>query len=450
MTSVHITLCPRWADNTVSSLAVRIDTDLTAKSGEPLFRIQSQSYDKPFLEREEDFRASDFDGTIPLETAEQQEGAITYRIFLPTREGQGPVRIAYRVKVAPAGRNPVLDFGAEEGGAAGSGMTFLPAFFTEGEIDCRLTWDLAEMPARSVGAWSFGEGDVRRRGDDKTFSDTFYACGLLDSVRVGNFRYWWFSNDALLSTAADAGRIFREEARFFGDAGEPYAIFARHVPFSVKAGGTAQTRSYLFLYRDLTEIGSYLQFLFAHEMVHNWVSLPDEPYGTCTWYVEGMAEFYSTVLPYRMGIVTPEELVKELNSRAADYYENPKIGAPNLTCGENFLADLEMTKVPYGRGFFYLTSADAAIRRATSGERCLDDVMRALLGKTVGDGNEAWIAEYGRYVGADTARREYEFLRDGGICEPSADCFPGIGVRRREGVVRGTGEPCAAWEFYAE
>lgn len=109
-----------------------------------------------------------------------------------------------------------------------------------------------------------------------------------------------------------------------------------------------------------------------------------------------------------------------------------------------------MTKVPYGRGFFYLTAADAAIRRSSRGERCLDDVMRAISASAPPDGNEAWIREYGRYVGEENARREYEFLRDGGVVDPAADCFPGIGVRRIEGHTRGSGEECPLWEFYEE
>ena len=448
MLAVYVTLVPEWGEDTVSSLAVRIDADIAAEKDSPLFRIQRQSIDKPFLPLSEPFETWDGAGPVPGEWAEAEEGAMTYGIFIPARDGDGGFTLTYRVTPGPAGRNPVLDLGQEPGGITGSGMTFLPAFFTGEEIDFTLRWDLCRMPEGSSGAWSYGERC--REGGDKTLTDTFYACGMLDSVRAGNFRYYWLRSDALLDTALTGAKLFREEARFFGDGGAPYTIFARRVPFPVHPGGTAEERSYLFLYQSPEQLDDSLTFLFAHEMVHNWISVPDEPYGTATWYVEGMAEFYSTVLPWRAGLVSGEALCRELNSRARDYWENPAVGVPNLTLGENFLSDPEMTKVPYGRGFFYLTAADAAIRRVSGGERCLDDVMRAVSASAPPDGNEAWIREYGRYVGEEAARREYGFLRDGGVVVPAADCFPGIGVRRIPGHTRGTGAECELWEFYAE
>ncbi len=445
--TVRVLLTPAWDGESVSSLGVRIDTDIPAVKDAPLFRIHRQSIDKPFLALEEPFALTDGAGTLGGGWKEESKPPYLDRVFTPYRDGGTGFSLAYRVKPVPAGGNPVLDLGAEPGGMTGSGMTFLPEFLSDDPADFTVRWDLSALPEDASAAWTFGE---HRRGGGKTLTESFYACGLLDGVRAGNFRYFWLRNDALLDTAVTAAKLFRMEADFFSDGGEPYAIFARRVPFPVKPGGTALERSYLYLYNSPEQLDSSLLFLFAHEMVHNWITLPDEPYGTTTWYVEGMAEFYSTVLPWRAGLVSADALCRELNSRAKDYWENPAIRTPNLVLGENFLADLEMTKVPYGRGFFYLTSADAAIRRATDSERSLDDVMRALKDLSPEtDGNEAWIAEYGKYVGTDTARREYERLRDGGIMTPQTDCFPGISVRKKEGRVRGTEEPCELWEFTA-
>ncbi len=443
--TIHVLLTPAWDGESVPSLGVWIDTDIPAVKDMPLFRIHQQSIDKPFLTLEEPFALTDGAGTLSGEWKEESKPPYLDRVFAPCRDGGSGFSLAYRVKLAPAGRNPVLDLGAEPGGMTGAGMTFLPEFLSEDPLDFTVCWDLSALPEGASGAWTFGE---HWRGGGRTLTESIYACGLLDSVRVGNFRYFWLRNDALLDTAVTAAKLFRMEADFFGDGGEPYAIFARHVPFHVKPGGVALERSYLYLYSSSEQFDSGLIFLFAHEMVHNWITLPDEPYGTSTWYVEGMAEFYSTVLPWREGLVSADALCKELNSRAKDYWENPAIHTPNLVLGENFLSDLEMTKVPYGRGFFWLTSADAAIRRATDNECSLDDVMRALRDLPPEmDGNEAWIAEYGKYVGTDIARHEYEFLRDGGIVTPQTDCFPGISVLKKEGRIRGTEEQCELWEF---
>lgn len=43
-------------------------------------------------------------------------------------------------------------------------------------------------------------------------------------------------------------------------------------------------------------------------MVHNWPQLNDNPYGVTTWYSEGTAEYYSVLLPLRLGLMTDDEL----------------------------------------------------------------------------------------------------------------------------------------------
>jgi predicted metalloprotease with PDZ domain len=53
-----------------------------------------------------------------------------------------------------------------------------------------------------------------------------------------------------------------------------------------------------------------VEFL-AHEMAHNWPRL-DLPLEHSS-YTEGIAEYYSLVLPYRFGIYTREMFVERMN-----------------------------------------------------------------------------------------------------------------------------------------
>ena len=469
MSEISVLLTPAWDGEKIPSLGVCIRTDLPVRAGSPLFHINTVTIFKPFTELAEPIRLSDCEGEIAVTLAEGSVPPVRYSEWIPLRDGKGETCIAYTLKLAPAGRNPVFDLGYEPGGMTGSGMTFLPAFHLsgksiseeavygdclEGEAVYRVSWDLSALPERAAGVWSFGEGGIVRRGDGGLLMNTFYAAGLLDCVRLGSFGYYWFPNEKIPDSAMETARIFDYERRFFGDRDEPYTIFARHTsdPESDRAGGTALTRSYMYLYLNDGQIDPvWLKFLFAHEMVHNWVHLADEPFGTCTWYVEGMAEYYSAVLTLRMGLVSAKELADELNKRAGQYYENPAAGCSNAECGSALMADKEKTRVPYGRGFFYLTHADAAIRRASGGKHCLDDVVSAVNSRYEKDsraGNEAWLEAYGKYVGADTARREYEFFRDGGIVTPETDCFEGkITARKEKGSVRGSGESCDLWRF---
>ena len=65
------------------------------------------------------------------------------------------------------------------------------------------------------------------------------------------------------------------------------------------------------------------QNLLAHEMVHNWPHLNDNPYGVTTWYAEGTAEYYSIMIPLRNGLITAAEALAEIQKRTDAYYTNP-------------------------------------------------------------------------------------------------------------------------------
>ena len=506
MNRIDVKLTPSWDGSKIPALCVKIQTDIKAAAGEPLFQINRVTIFKPFTKLAAPMELSDEGGPIGYEVKEERRPPVTLAFYIPKRDSEGPLTLSYELILQPAGRNPVFDLGFEKGGMNGSGMTFLPAFadtaqthpggeasgvemFGSGpekplsgpeetvskpeetvskperedagqEYEYHIFWDLSALPAQSKGACSWGEGEVRRRGDAQFLTNTFFAAGLLDSVHLGNFSYYWFSSDRVFETAVMTARIFRYESAFFRDEGEPYSIFARHTDEEERrAGGTALARSYMFVYQKDEQVDPvWCRFLFAHEMVHNWISLEDEPFGTCTWYVEGMAEYYSALLPLKMGAVSIEETVQQLNRRAKEYYENPRIHATNEECGQGLMADRELTRVPYGRGFFYLTHADAMVRKATDGQKCLDDVMYAVKEQYNRDphaGNELWLSEYGRYVGPDTAEKELQDLQNGVTVIPSADCFEGkITVTETVGHVRTDGkeedrESCRLWQFQA-
>ena len=75
------------------------------------------------------------------------------------------------------------------------------------------------------------------------------------------------------------------------------------------SGGTALYRSYLFGWNTTQPCSlEDKKTILAHEMVHNWPQLNDNPYGVTTWYSEGTAEYYSVLLPLRLGLMTDDEL----------------------------------------------------------------------------------------------------------------------------------------------
>ena len=119
MHTVRITLAPVWNGEIVSSLSVRMELELPVRVGEPLFRVFTKIIDKTFAELESPLRLYDRDGEIPCSTEDCPEDMGAVRVYLPERDADSPI-LAYTVRTAPAGRNPVLDLGSEAGGVTGS------------------------------------------------------------------------------------------------------------------------------------------------------------------------------------------------------------------------------------------------------------------------------------------------------------------------------------------
>ena len=457
MKNVNVVLTPAWEEDHISQLRVDAEIDWPIAAGEVIFSIMDRIIFKRFTKLAADFAVSDEAGAVECTQETRTLDHIDARSFYAARATQGKTRISYALALEPVGLNPCFDLGWEKGGMNGSGMTFMPNFGGDEddgqEYTYHLSWDLAALPNNSIGVWSFGEGDICHTGSGHTLTQTFYAAGLLDCVRTGNFGYYWFDNDFFLEAALDTAQIFRYESEFFKDEGERYTIITRHtLQGEIRPGGTALTRSYMCVYQPNARLTrKWIKFLFAHEMVHNWIHINNSPFGICTWYLEGMAEFYSAVLPMRMGIVTKEELLEELNKRADQFFLNPYIDTPNEVLGRNLMANKEMTRVPYGRGFFYLTHADAEIRKASNGAKCLDDVMQEIRDMERQDPkiqNEAWLSAYGKIVGKDQAEAELANLQNGGEIIPQAACFEGmIQLVETTGIQRETGKECRMWRF---
>lgn len=453
MNEIYVLLTPGWDGEKIPTLQVEISAKTEIKEGEMLFFINERTIFKPFTKLKGKINIKDEIGALDYSCVLEEEGPILIKKFMASRENKGKWVISYDLILEPCGVNPVFDLGWEKGGMTGAGMTFMPQF-SEGIYDYTMDWNLSQLPMGAIGAWSYGEGKVERSGDGSVLRATFYAAGEMDRVCFGRFNYYWFENEKMLSTAVEAAKIFKLESEFFLDQNEPYTIFTRHTSAeSGKAGGTALLRSYMYLYKESAQLDKHwLKFLFAHEMVHNWITMDDTPFGTCTWYVEGMAEFYSILLPWRTHVASGDEVCNELNKRASEFYENPQIHCTNLEAGRKLMTDAELTKIPYGRGFFYLLHADAMIRRATQGRHCLDDITIKLMKRQreiEKIGNEDWLQEYGNFVGMEQARREYEDFSSGGDVLPVVDCFEGgIGMEEVIGRQRNSGKPCRMWRFY--
>lgn len=455
---IQVLLTPFWEKGHIGKVSVRISADTDCRKGEILFSLNQRVINKQFLLLDGGISLSDRAGTLDCLTEPEISIYTVKDLYRPLRDIAGPVSIEYTVILSLAGGHPGFDLGYEEGGMTGSGMTFMPSLgnspwgaFTPGADICSISmdWDLSRLPSGCRGVWAFGEGSTAAAVSPSLLQETFYSAGLLKSVEKGNFGFYWLKDGFNAEPIAFwTQELFLRMAEFFGDDGRPYSIFTRSAPY--KKGGTALGRSYQYIFPDdsLPSLKE-LKFLFAHEIVHNWPHMKDEPFGTCTWYVEGAAEFYSAVLPWRYGLVSREELLAELNERAVRYYCNSYISISNEEAGRLLFTDETGMRIPYGRGFFYLMETDSKIRAASNGEKSLDDVILALhrmqsYGKM--PVNEDWLESIVPILGED-AITDFESMRNGRIIEPLPDCFEGVKAVRTTGSADGTNTPCNLWRF---
>ena len=451
MKEIYVNIQPSLEEKKVS-VSIHMD-GMSVKKGEMVFAIETRIIMKKFIELDAPMSVTDDLGEIPctLENTTMMQ-YVDVEKHMASRDTVGSISISYTGSLQPVGVNPVFDYGYEDVCINGSGHCFLPDF-PEGKYMYHLRWNLSKMPAESIGVWSYGEGNIDRMGSEQELTLTYYDAGLLSRVKMGRFGYYWAENEAMLDAAVHASKLFNYESKFFRDADLPYNIFVRHnANPNGHTGGTALTRSYACLYSDGNDISAKaLDNLFAHEMVHNWVTLNDEPFGTCTWYVEGMAEYYCCKLTYKLGLASLEDTLKQFNSRAEGYFQNPRRKIENAEIGKHLMADPEMTRVPYGRGFFYFTHADTMIRRATGNEKCLDDLVLTLNERYKADhkcANETWVEEYGKYVGQEVAQKEYDDMSSGKPFAPELTYLEGKAVIEEvPGTERETNEPCTVYRY---
>lgn len=404
--------------------------------------------------------AEDEAGALPLKETERREYPVVTLEFAVGRASVGEIRLRYRcvprVLDETGRRGPLLDFRGEPGGAAGAGEAFLMQIPGEGSWE--LSWDLSRMPEGSLAVGTFGGMELNGKMDDLLFS--YYAVGDVHAEEEGQFGVYWIGNPPfdLAELAARTRAMFGKMAEFFEDPDPLYRIFVRRDPFCPSGSGTALNRCYMFGYcgQEVPSVDA-LQNLLAHEMVHNWPHLLDEPYGSTAWYTEGTAEYYSVMLPLRFGFATLEQALEQIQSRTDRYYTNPVRHLSDAEAAGQFWSDLRTQRISYGRGFFFLGHTDAEIRKATGGAHSLDDVVLELVklhrARCREGRREYPAAEDFRRVASEYLGRDYgpeiEKMASGEEFPPDVDGFGGLfGCEEVLAVEEDTGKAARSYRWF--
>jgi hypothetical protein len=383
-------------------------------------------------------QARDDKGALQLvQDEEPPTSNSTYRRWKVGRKTYGKIVVSYRAPprqiTATTNNGPLFDLREEAGGFIGAGIGFLALPPNADPIDVRVRWDLADAPPGTRGVWSLGEGDARATVPTDTLRYSVYAVGPVKSLspaKQNKFGLYWlaeppFQIDKLGERIKALHAVM---ADFFNDRNSSYRVFTRQNPYR-GTGGTAFASSFAFGYHaPSAPTVDHMQFVIAHEIAHNWLEMEGEP-GVATWYLEGSANLYSTLLSHRGGIISTDDFLKEINGFADEYYTNPYLRLTNAEAAKKFWVDPIAQTLPYGRGFLYLVATDAAIRAASGGARSLDDVVLELRRRRVAGepyGTAEWLGLVGREIGVEAARREFDAMEAGAVLTLSnrfAPCF---------------------------
>ena len=361
------------------------------------------------------------------------------REWIADRAVRGPVTIRYTVPadatLPPRGPAPPFSFSADGGGVSAAGHIFLLLPPEDARYRATIDWDLSRAPSCSRGVSSLGEGRVTASEpmDGAQLRMTFFMAGRIGTwpatLPSGGFFGAWQGRPAFDAgkLLAWTGTLYDHYAAFFGQRrSPPYGVFLRHNPINA-GGGVGLHRSFVTTFGKGhgSDVGR-IRITLAHEMFHTFQPFIAQPAGLeSSWFGEGLATFYQARLPFRFGLLTPEDFIADVNWTAARYYTSRMAEAPNSQVPLRFWADTRVRTLPYDRGMLYFVTVDDALRKASGGKIRLDDLMLAMLateksGKVTT--NADWEALLAQHLGAKAVDDFRAFL-NGRMPVPASDAF---------------------------
>jgi predicted metalloprotease with PDZ domain len=384
-----------------------------------------------------ELEARDDQGALQLRYRDQGEGADRQRQWYATRQVAGTLRFSYRAAMTQAlaarGAAPPTELRSEERAFSGAGVTFLlhpPA----GKHDIALHWDLDALGPQARALSSLQDGNAEGVSMDALDSSYFMAghIGLYPQApdTSGFFSAWQgtppFDAAKLLAWTRDLRRHYQA---FFATPATPYGVFLRRNKVN-PGGGMGMHHSFIVTYDDTRgNDPQQLELTLAHEMFHTFQPRLGADYDgggglAASWFNEGMAVFYQARLPLRYGMIDADAFLKDLNYTAARYYTNLLGNTPNREVPAGFWKDTRIRTLPYDRGFLYFVTVDDAMRKASGGQRSLDDLMLEMLARQrQGRIEQAdWEAVLRAHLGEDAVRQLHAML-DGAAPLPASDAF---------------------------
>ncbi|KAJ4256707.1 hypothetical protein NW762_008803 [Fusarium torreyae] len=380
--SLRLRLTPEFDENGVSALSIFLKIDVPFFNTEqPIFLFDTFTDNVPgHPYRSVDVNAYDDDGPVVFTFHDiPSSNRNTQQEWRVNRQTKGSITLelkAFPRKVSettPLGAR--IDLRRDQGGLQGVGSWFLPRLISDQTYSTIVEWDIpSDAPAGTRCVWSLGEGHdpVVVEGPADIVCKTVFMVGPIQSYPDAKSpndsaaACYWFGN---LPPNFDRAKTYNTKlysrmASFFEVEGGSYRVFIRKT--QVGYGGTGFLSSYVLEYDDSTaEVSDdELLLLFTHEMVHSFAEMSDEEDGYDNdWFREGLAELYSSYLPYRFGLRDKDFLIRSINHHLQGYFSSPKIHMDIRDATSQIFDDWYAEWIGYKRGCAYLLFVDCLLRK---------------------------------------------------------------------------------------
>jgi predicted metalloprotease with PDZ domain len=278
-----------------------------------------------------------------------------------------------------------------------------------------------------MGVSSLGDGDVvGAAGPVERMGRIVVMAGRLHHVpaviRAGKFEAVWAGDPGFDPRPAMrwTRRLHAWMVRFFETPDDPaYRVFLRNNGGLNAGGGVAFPNSFFATWGPGVN-GESLKGILGHEMVHTFT---ENDLGR--WYVEGDAVYYQVQLPWRAGMVSTAQYLRDINLTAARYYTNLEIHAPEAEIDPNFFKDPWINTLDYDRGALYFAQLNAMIQKRSGGKRSIDDLIRIMVRKGRNGAdivNDTWYDLIRKEIGEDAVTLTKSLLA-GGVVVPDSNAY---------------------------
>jgi hypothetical protein len=351
--------------------------------------------------------ARDGDGDLPLRDGPDDGPDRTY---LPARAPKGG-ELAVRYRVRANGDTSRFGLHLSRDRLSGVGHAFLLLPRVDTAIPVRIRWHLEALAPGASAASSFGVGLAQTtRATSEDLGQAAYFAGpthveeplpslpspspLIDdagaapspgvAARLVVLGAPTFDTRAAFYWSVTAlgtlDRFFKNTAISAEKPADPFSFLLVAAPgLGGDHDGAALTGSFALWFDQGRAFDAGLKSVVAHELTHRYVGgavrLTDESGREAVWFSEGLTVHLARRWLLESGLVTPRDVLGDLRRTMDDDKASPERAA---ACA---LSSGGRSQEEYRRGARYAAVTDAAIQKASSGRRGIDDLVRELVAR---------------------------------------------------------------------